>query len=523
MDADIADGAMGYDCFAVRKGGIRGVTADWKVGTAAERMTMDYAASDHTDAVGLFLCTAGEYGFLFEATEYGPKGRESSPVLYLPAPDRVLSEVTVLTARTTVTLSSAVKAAVNTFNQTHTDVRIELDDSELYEGEEAENRLAQEIVTGTAVPDILIGASDSEYTRQAVRKNLYTDLMPYIRTDGLVNESNLFGAVMRAFDDGQGGLWGLAPNFQLSPTLLSLPELLGSYADRGYWTLTEFLDFAESLPTDTELLHGLKRDSNVLLNAGGYEQFIDRESGTCSFDSPGFIRFLNFVRSLPTEEEYRRTEWGSLSEDELAEMRLKGKIALSLVSPSESGQELITAYGTKDWTMIGLPAAEERAGAGISVRMGQVFVITSSCSRPDAAWEFLRLCFTDESGQGGSPSLRSAFRSLMEEYYPMEFVNFYSLHADTGIGYWQPRDEDRPTTEKDLPYPGIISDYTPTDTAKMETVFDSAGMPLLVTWDTEIRDILFEELSAFRAGLGMAEDCAGKIQSRVSIWLAEHH
>jgi hypothetical protein len=55
MDADIADGAMGSDCFAVRKGGIWGVTADWETGTAAERLTMDYAASDHTDAVGLFL------------------------------------------------------------------------------------------------------------------------------------------------------------------------------------------------------------------------------------------------------------------------------------------------------------------------------------------------------------------------------------------------------------------------------------------------------------------------------------
>ena len=38
----------------------------------------------------------------------------------------------------------------------------------------------------------------------------------------------------------------------------------------------------------------------------------------------------------------------------------------------------------------------------------------------------------------------------------------------------------------------------------------------------EIRDILTEETSAFLDGIGTAEDCAGKIQSRVSIWLAEH-
>ena len=32
-----------------------------------------------------------------------------------------------------------------------------------------------------------------------------------------------------------------------------------------------------------------------------------------------------------------------------------------------------------------------------------------------------------------------------------------------------------------------------------------------------------EEISALSAGVGTPEDCAKKIQSRVSIWLAEHN
>ena len=39
---------------------------------------------------------------------------------------------------------------------------------------------------------------------------------------------------------------------------------------------------------------------------------------------------------------------------------------------------------------------------------------------------------------------------------------------------------------------------------------------------SEIEDIIFEEVSAYLAGGANAEKCVKNIQSRVSIWLAEH-
>ncbi|MBQ3707811.1 MAG: hypothetical protein II889_07875 [Clostridia bacterium] len=68
-----------------------------------------------------------------------------------------------------------------------------------------------------------------------------------------------------------------------------------------------------------------------------------------------------------------------------------------------------------------------------------------------------------------------------------------------------------------------MSDYTPADAAKMEAILDSLGRPLLEVWRTDVKGILHEELSAYLAGIGTPEDCAKKIQSRVSIWLAERH
>ena len=52
--------------------------------------------------------------------------------------------------------------------------------------------------------------------------------------------------------------------------------------------------------------------------------------------------------------------------------------------------------------------------------------------------------------------------------------------------------------------------------------FDRAAAPILEMTPDTVTSILTEEISACLSGVGTAEDCAAKIQSRVSIWLAEN-
>ena len=519
----IAGGALGFDFLTVREDGVWGVLADWESGTAEEHLVYDYAASDRTGQNEFFLCPAQDLGFICCTEEFMPTGLLSAPVLALPVQNVDLSQAAVLKIAATALPSEVINTAVSAFNRNHTDVQLEVAEYRGGEAESEDNRLAREIITGTFMPDIVIGASDSVAVRQMAEKKLYADLTPYLGADSLVNRDNLFDSAERIFDDGQGGMWGITTNILLKPTIASTPSLLGGISSRGYWTLPEFLDYAENLPADTELLHGFTRDkaSNLLFGADGYAFFIDTENGTCSFDSPDFIRCLRFLRSLPTEEEYRRTEWGEMDADTIMERRMHEKIALVRVAPDAIGHTPVLAHGTKEWVLIGYPAPEKRNGAGVPVMLGQVFVISSSCQNKEAAWEFIRSCFTDKDGQGGSPALKSLFRSMAETKYDYEFLDFFSFHAETGYGIIQKRDPDHPVTGSDLPYPGIVSDYTPEDAAKMEAILDSVGMPLLSVWKTDVREIIGEELSAFLAGVGTPEDCAAKIQSRVSIWLAE--
>ena len=61
-----------------------------------------------------------------------------------------------------------------------------------------------------------------------------------------------------------------------------------------------------------------------------------------------------------------------------------------------------------------------------------------------------------------------------------------------------------------------------TDGKEVEKMLDEAGTPLRLMDDQEILYIVRDEVMSFLSGVGTSEDCAKKIQSRVSIWLAEH-
>ena len=76
---------------------------------------------------------------------------------------------------------------------------------------------------------------------------------------------------------------------------------------------------------------------------------------------------------------------------------------------------------------------------------------------------------------------------------------------------------------KAMQKPGFRMLFDETEAAKMLDWFDNKiGLPLTKSVQVEVSDIINEEISAYLSGIRTAEDCAGIIQSRVSIWLAEH-
>ena len=441
------------------------------------------------------------------------------PVLYLRGEARDLSGARILhLAYANTQLSPAVTNAISDFNRTHDDVQIEITDYTAVA--DGANRLAMDMVTGVFTPDILIGDESSPYLMTAAEKGLYADLSPYLETDPLVTRDNLFDAVERVFDNGNGGLWGLSTNFMVSMTV-STPENLGPYAEKGFWTIYDILDFIEGLPEGVDYSEKLTQSTmmTLLSKPGSFLAFIDGD--VCSFDSPAFLRCLNFLKSLPNETEYAKASpYAYMEKLDLTEAYINRRImtASGSITSLTDFSRFHLLFGTKDWFPIGDPASEEREGAGINVRTGSsiIFMIPSTCAAPDLAWELCRAFFTDEEYQGGLPSLRTMLDSMAEPYIGREYLWWYERGGKWSRGEGTITDEDRQS-------PHVSGIFTEEDYAKLIGIVDEAGVSVFRTKKyTEVGKIIQEEISAFLGGVGSAEECAKKIQSRVSIWLAEH-
>lgn len=398
-------------------------------------------------------------------------------------------------------------------------------DFDPYAGEE---RLILDIVTGKIAPDLVILPSATCTLATTVReKKLYADLTPYIDADDTLNRENLFGSVLTSFSTADGQIWGLSNGFTAN-TLIGNDALLGSYAGASGWTLEELLDYAESLPPNTVLIRNLSQDmaALILLGSDGYAQFIDRDAGTCSFDSPLFIRWLNFLASLPKDwnELTVKSPLESLPSAERYELYYNNKVALEHRDYFKLTWMMDDAsvFGTDVFTRIGFPDAEE---SRMKLDFDWSYVILRNVENPDAAWDFMKTFFEPERIGippklmfGEIPVLKTIYEELAEQYKDTIFITYFS-GGGAGIAKGHP---DNPKTDADLDKPGHMYEFTDADAERILAMLDSAQVTRIAdSTPSEVQAIVEEEISAFLANHASAENCAAAIQSRVNLWLAE--
>ena len=413
------------------------------------------------------------------------------------------------------------------YNKAHPETMLVLRDYSIYNTSEnpngGQNRLLTDIVTGIYRPDIVISDTVDPIRQTGgavadvlVKKDFCADLMPYLTGDSDLDPDNLFGAVKRLFRMENGGMWGIADTFQ-TYTLVGSGSVLGQYADG--WTLGEFLDFAEGWTSPLLLCQFINREQifSWTLGPNALESFIDRENAVCSFDSPDFERFLRFYMSLPaTADDWYRSAPFKIYTPQAYDYLHTGKVAfnrtfyyqLSDITNPES------TFGTKDWVSPGFPGTE---GHGSPAYCQKAYMLLKTSKKPDLAAEIIRE-LVREAHSYGVPSMKSRY----DELAPKELTHFAIQYYDGSVIAGSLNDNDPRT--KPLKRAGYICVPEEDDLARFREFLDTkAGYPMTEFVDPEIQAIVAEELSAFGAGVGTPADCAAKIQSRVSIWLAEHH
>ena len=485
------------------------------------------------DGYGQFRCALDAETFYFSEAVTDDFGiRRRLPRIWHRVGGEAADSCTVVQAAFACELEDSARTAFVLFNRTHEDIRIvPLDYGSLGNAMQEDYgswKMMTDILNGVIFPDVVIdrqgvlseGDFDASPAKQLTDKGMTADLGVFLDRDPEISRDNLFGCVKRAFSDGRGGLWGISPFFGIR-MWLALPDALDGYAPDGRWTMGEFLDFLDGLPegdvpsvwfTSEEFGAGLLSDLG---------SFYDMESGTCRFDSPEFLRWLEVMAALPDSVEYGRTSpFAKLRGDELLPLYRDGTLRLcsGYLSGFSSVLLLDRSLGTKDFRLVGNPS---HLDTGASVDCDMIFMILGESTAQDAAWELIRYFFLDEGLNDGRmslerslslPALKSAF-DAQEDYYASISIRRY---GDGSVAFYPDSETEdrsgRPYTEEP-PDRELV--------ARIRDWLEKEGTPILEKTPGAVTDIVNEELSALRAGHGTAEDCAAKIQSRVKLWLAE--
>ncbi|MCR4679074.1 MAG: ABC transporter substrate-binding protein [Lachnospiraceae bacterium] len=220
--------------------------------------------------------------------------------------------------------------------------------------------------------------------------------------------------------------------------------------------------------------------------------FVDLESMTCSFDSPEFIEYLNFLKEVGEDKNA-----APLSEGEAYKMLADKKAMLTIIEGGlvSFSQNMSAIYKYCD--IYGLPLKE-----GTDILTSYNCITASSYSdKDDLIKEFINLALSEEC------QVKYSTDHVRKDV----LLNHVFEHTDI--------------TEEPIILIGghhIIPLSAKEDNSSFVHEFiDLMDNSVPATVEYEIRSIIMEEASAFFEGAKSAEEVAKLIQSRVQLYLDE--
>lgn len=304
-------------------------------------------------------------------------------------------------------LTAEQEKKINIFNRMHEDVQIEVLD---YSDENGVDRLLTELALGQ-VPDIMDlhrqgkNGRDTPFLyvgyyvgrrrrpegaywlpyQQLVQKGYLEDLWPYIENDPELGRDALLEAPMKAAEV-NGGLYMIFMDVYIE-TMAAPQSVVG---DRDSWTLEELMETFYTMPDGSTILryNATRWEMYSKLYSSTLDQYIDWETGQCSFDNEEFRSMLTFLSTFPAE--FKTTFTPAEVEEELTWRKLEGRQLLEAVAVSSLADMAYigATFGEERVAYVGYPTADGSSGSSFHIP-GTVLAMSSTCSNKDAAWEFM--------------------------------------------------------------------------------------------------------------------------------------
>ncbi|MBP3250730.1 MAG: extracellular solute-binding protein [Ruminococcus sp.] len=391
---------------------------------------------------------------------------------------------------------------INEFNHSQNKYRIvpcefdaEFDSKESY-NKQLLDQLNLSIASGKA-PDLVC------YIPLSVQLNLqnkgvFTDLYPLMDKDDKVNRDTVMPNLQKAMETSDGKLYCMPMGFDIA-TLLTKTSI----CDKENWTFQDMLDLYDNAPASADHLYDCYGKDEIMWRMRYViEDFIDTEKATTNFDSPEFIKLLEFCnRFADTGVEGNKDsmmEYEAYITDKESWLK-NDRIYLweqSLSMPSDYNFTKSYFADNADMTFVGYPSSN---GKGGRIVPSMTMAITETCQDKEGAWEFIKFCLdqtntVDSDGLTyyGLPVLREAYENYLDS-------EMHSEHTASGNPIPSLSQEDR----------DFLSDYI----LSCDTMGSMA--------DDDVINICAEEAGEYFAGERSAEETAQIIQSRVSILISE--
>lgn len=242
--------------------------------------------------------------------------------------------------------------------------------------------------------------------------------------------------------------------------------------------------------------------------------FIDYTTGTCSFDSPEFVRVLEFANSFPKEYNYD-------DESSFPAKIQSGQVLLADVYLSDvQNYQMYRLMMEEEATSIGYPTVD--GSAGIYLNSYEMYGIAASSDCVDGAWAFIESTLAKSKDENMHRWNFPSRKDELEEMFADAMKPAYQYDENGEIMY---DEEGNP-----LQYPKTTWGYDDWEAkiyaATQEEVDEIKDMIALAkpqsNGDQTIFTMIMEEAESYFAGQKSAQDVAKVIQSRVEIYVSEN-
>ncbi|MBP3380659.1 MAG: hypothetical protein J6K77_07360 [Ruminococcus sp.] len=408
---------------------------------------------------------------------------------------------------------------IQKFNQENKDYRIRVEEyGKYYEWDDEKEintntpakQLQSDLAAGKDVDIIMI--NDSALTQNLGNKGALADMYEFMGKDGSPAKDEFVDSVLAGMET-DGKLYAMPINFSVQTTAIK-----SKYFSEENWTVDDMIETYNNMPEGCTLYQygdNSKERAFSALASGG-SSFLDYKNGTCSFDSPDFIKILEFANRFEDRKDddfifdspEKEQSW--YEEQELALRNDKAMLYDMWLDEPREYKRARDGYFGDDITLVGMPSSD---GSGALMQVNNSISILSSSPSKEACWKFVSQYLTEEQQSGdniwGLPVLKSAFEkkldALMEKpYWTDEDGKKQEYDDQVYIGSQEIKIE--PFTQEERDY---IENYILN--AKFSNYY----------YDEEIQAIINEEVQAYFAGEKSAQDAADLIQNRVSILISE--